>query len=66
MCDWGEARCLKKVMPSLYGFAKEQDAINAKKRSVNELPQKIFCLQRVKNHKFLSTIHQATRHNFEV
>jgi hypothetical protein len=32
MCDWGEARCLKKVMPSLYGFAKEQDATNAKKK----------------------------------
>jgi hypothetical protein len=45
MCDWGEARCLKKVMPSLYGFAKEQDAINAKKSSVNELPQILFCLQ---------------------
>ncbi len=31
MCDWGEAGGLQKVTPSLYGFAKEQDAINTKK-----------------------------------
>jgi hypothetical protein len=31
MCDWGEIRRLRKVTPSLYGFAKEQDATNAKK-----------------------------------
>ncbi len=31
MCDWGEAMHLQEVMPSLYGFAKEQDATNAKK-----------------------------------
>jgi hypothetical protein len=29
--DLGEARGLQEVMPSLYGFAKEQGAINAKK-----------------------------------
>jgi hypothetical protein len=41
MCDWGEARCLKKVTSSLYGFAKEQDASNKKKKKgVSELPQK--------------------------
>ncbi len=70
MCDWGEARCLKKVMPSLYGFAKEQDATNTKKKKkkkgASELPQFFFCLQRVKNYKFSSTIRQATHHNFEV
>ncbi len=27
MCDWGETKGLQKMMPSLYGFAKEQDAI---------------------------------------
>jgi len=26
VCNWGEAECLDKVIPSLYGFAKEQDA----------------------------------------
>jgi hypothetical protein len=31
MCDWGEAMHLQEVMPSLYGFAKEQDATNTKK-----------------------------------
>jgi hypothetical protein len=31
MCDWGEAKGLQEVMPSLYGFAKDQDAINAQK-----------------------------------
>ncbi len=29
--DLGEAKGLQEVMPSLYGFAKEQDVINAKK-----------------------------------
>jgi hypothetical protein len=29
--DWGEVGCLQEVMPSLYDFAKEQDATNAKK-----------------------------------
>jgi hypothetical protein len=31
VCNWGKVRGLQKVTPSLYGFAKEQDAINAKK-----------------------------------
>jgi len=31
VCNWGEAECLDKVIPSLYGFAKEQDATNTKK-----------------------------------
>jgi hypothetical protein len=31
MCNQGEAEGLQEVMPSLYGFAKEQDAINAQK-----------------------------------
>jgi hypothetical protein len=31
VCDWGEAKRLQKVMPSLYSFAKKQDATNAKK-----------------------------------
>jgi len=31
MCDRGEVGCLQKVTPSLYGFAKEQDATNVKK-----------------------------------
>jgi hypothetical protein len=30
--NWGEARCLQEVTPSLYGFAKEQDATNTKKQ----------------------------------
>jgi hypothetical protein len=29
VCNWGEARHLQEVMPSLYWFAKEQHAINA-------------------------------------
>jgi hypothetical protein len=31
MCNWGEARGLQEMTPSLYGFAKEQNAINAQK-----------------------------------
>jgi len=31
VCDWGEAMCLQEVMPSLWGFAKEQDVTNTKK-----------------------------------
>ncbi len=31
VCDWGEVGCLQKVTPSLYDFAKEQDATNIKK-----------------------------------
>ncbi len=31
VCNWGEVEHLQKVMPSLYGFAKEQDATNTKK-----------------------------------
>ncbi len=31
VCDWGETMRLQEVMPSLYGFTKEQDATNAKK-----------------------------------
>jgi hypothetical protein len=31
VCDWGEARHVQEVTPSLYDFAKEQDATNAKK-----------------------------------
>ncbi len=31
VCDWGEVECWQEVMPSLYGFAKEQYATNAKK-----------------------------------
>jgi hypothetical protein len=31
MCDWGAVGHLQEVMPSLYGFAKEQDVTNAKK-----------------------------------
>jgi hypothetical protein len=30
MCDWGEVGRLQEVTPSLYGFAKEQNATNAK------------------------------------
>jgi hypothetical protein len=30
MCDWGEVNYLQKVMPSLHGFTKEQDATNTK------------------------------------
>ncbi len=38
MCDWGETRCLQEVTPSLYGFAKEQNATNGKKKCVGGLP----------------------------
>jgi hypothetical protein len=31
MCDWGEVGRLQELMPSLYGFTKEQNAINTKK-----------------------------------
>ncbi len=31
VCNWGEVRCMQKVIPFLYVFAKEEDAINAKK-----------------------------------
>jgi hypothetical protein len=30
VCDWGETRHLRKVTPSFYGFAKEQNATNTK------------------------------------
>jgi RIO-like serine/threonine protein kinase len=30
--NWGEARCLQKVTPSMYGYAKEQDATNTKNK----------------------------------
>jgi hypothetical protein len=41
VCNWGETRCLQEVMPSLYGFTKEQDATNAKK-CVGGLPHNYF------------------------
>jgi hypothetical protein len=31
VCDWGEVRCMQKVIPFLYAFAKEEDAINTRK-----------------------------------
>jgi len=37
MCDWGEIGHLQET-PSLYGFAKEQDATNAKKNAVVGCP----------------------------
>ncbi len=37
MCDWGEIGRLQET-PSLYGFAKEQDATNAKKNAVVGCP----------------------------
>jgi hypothetical protein len=43
MCDWGEAGHLQEVIPSLYGFAKEQDATNAKK-CIGGLPHNCLCL----------------------
>ncbi len=45
VCNWGEARCLQVVMPSLYGFAKEKDATNAKKNVLVDCPIIVFCLQ---------------------
>jgi len=39
VCDWGEVECLQNMTPSLYGFAKEQDATNTKqKKNVGGLP----------------------------
>jgi hypothetical protein len=32
VCDWGEVECLQNMTPSLYGFAKEQDATNTKQK----------------------------------
>jgi hypothetical protein len=39
VCNWGEVERLQEVMPSLCGFAKEQDATNAKKKCVSRMPQ---------------------------
>jgi hypothetical protein len=30
VCNWGEIICMQEVIPCLYVFAKEQDAINMK------------------------------------
>jgi hypothetical protein len=49
MCDWGEARRLQEVKPSLYGFAKEQDATNIKKNVLVGSPRIVFCLQQIEN-----------------
>jgi hypothetical protein len=49
----------------LCGFTKEQDATNAKKVRWWVALELLFCLQQVKNYKFLSTNGQATHHNFE-
>ncbi len=43
VCDWDEAKCLQEAMTSLYGFAKEQNATNAKK-CVGGLHPKKNCL----------------------
>ncbi len=56
VCDWGETGRLQEVTPSLYGFAKEQDATNTKKNALVGCPKKKFCLQQVKNYKFPLTI----------
>ncbi len=38
VCDWGEAKRLQEVTPSLYGFAKDQNATNTpKKKNVNKM-----------------------------
>jgi hypothetical protein len=31
VCNWGQTKRLQEVTPSLYGFAKEQDASNTRK-----------------------------------
>jgi hypothetical protein len=31
MCDWGETKLMQEMIPSLYVFAKDEDAINVKK-----------------------------------
>ncbi len=64
VCNWGEVGRLQEVMPSLYGFVKDQDAINTKK-CIDELPQNCFLFIQVKNCKFPSTNGQATHHNFD-
>jgi hypothetical protein len=38
MCDWDEVVNLQEVMTSLYGFIKEQNATNAKKKCIGGLP----------------------------
>jgi hypothetical protein len=53
-------------MPSLYGFAKEQDATNVKKNALVGCPKIIFYLQQIKNYKFPLMNHYITRHKFEV
>ncbi len=55
VCNWGEVGHLQEVLPSLYGFAKEQDATNSKKMQLVDCHINCFCLQRVRNYKFLPT-----------
>jgi len=38
VCNWGEVERLQEVTPSLYGFAKEQDATNVKKNALVDAP----------------------------
>ncbi len=44
MCDWGEAGHLQEVSPSLYGFVKEHDVINAKKNALVNCPKIVISL----------------------
>jgi hypothetical protein len=42
VCNWGEIGHLQEVTPSLYGFAKEQDATNTKKMHWWVAPELFF------------------------
>jgi hypothetical protein len=44
VCNWGEDGCLQKVMPPLYGFAKEQMPPTQKEIVLVGCPIIILCL----------------------
>jgi len=50
----------------VHGFAKEQDATNAKKKCFGGLPQNYFLFVASRVLQFPSTNGQTTRHIFEV
>jgi hypothetical protein len=47
VCNWGEIGCLQEVTPSLYGFAKEQDATNTQKMHWWVAPKLFFAYKKL-------------------
>jgi hypothetical protein len=66
ICNWGETRHLQEVMPSLYGFTKEQNATNTMKMCWWVAPILFFYVQQIGNCKSPLMNGQATLNNFEV